>query len=68
MVLELLQFSFITDSPEIQKSEIPLFEFCPISGDWVELGIPNFARMLVIKSYRVLQTSGVTAFTPKHPD
>ena len=34
LVLELLQFSFIMDWPEIRKSEISLSEFCPISGDW----------------------------------
>ena len=32
LVLELWQFSFIRDWPEIWKSEIPPSEFCPISG------------------------------------
>ena len=32
LVLELWQFSFIRDWPEIRKSEIPPSEFCPISG------------------------------------
>ena len=41
IVLELWEFSFIRDSPEIQKSEIPTSEFCPISGDWGELGVPK---------------------------
>ena len=36
---------------ENQKSEIPLSEFCPISGDWGELGITNFAKMSLIKCY-----------------
>ena len=45
LVLELWQFSFIRDWPEIWKSEIPPSEFCPISGDWGELWIPNLARM-----------------------
>ena len=45
LVLELWQFSFIRDWPEIRKSEIPPSEFCPISGDWGELWIPNLARM-----------------------
>ena len=36
-VLELWQFSFIRDWPEIRKSEILLSEFCPISRDWYEL-------------------------------
>ena len=51
LVLELWQFSFIRDWPEIRKSEIPPSEFCPISGDWGELGIPNLARMSLIKRY-----------------
>ena len=29
--------------------EIPPSQFCPISGDWVVLEIPNFARMSLIK-------------------
>ena len=37
VVLELSQFSFIRVSPEIRKSEIPLSQFCPISGDRGEL-------------------------------
>ena len=57
------QFSFIRDWPEIWKSEIPPSEFCPISGDWVELWIPDFARMSLIKCYWMLQNSRVTAFT-----
>ena len=38
LVLVLRPFIFIGDSPEIQKSEIHSSEFCPISGDWDELG------------------------------
>ena len=34
VVLELWRFSYIRDWPEIQKLEILLPEFCPISGDW----------------------------------
>ena len=63
LVLKLWQFSFIRDWPEIRKSEIPPSEFCPISGDWGELGIPNLARMSLIKCYWMLQNSSVTAFT-----
>ena len=44
-VLELWQLSFIRDWPEIRKSEIPPFQFCPISGDWGELWVSNLARM-----------------------
>ena len=63
LILELWQFSFIRDWPEIRKSEIPPSEFCPISGDWGELGIPNLARMSLIKCYWMLQNARVTAFT-----
>ena len=38
-VLELWQFSFKRDWPEIRKSEIPLPEFCPISGDLLRFTI-----------------------------
>ena len=63
LVLELWQFSFIRDWPEIRKSEIPPSEFCPISGDWGELWIPNLARMNLIECYWMLRNSRVTAFT-----
>ena len=63
LVLELRQFSFIRDWPEIWKSEIPLSEFYPISGDWDELGIPSLARMFLMKCYLMLQIAKVTAFT-----
>ena len=63
LVLELWQFSFIRDWPEIRKSEIPQSEFCPISGDWDELWIKNLARMSLIECYWILQNSRVTAFT-----
>ena len=63
LVLELWQFSFIRDWPEIRKSEIPPSEFCPISGDWGKLWIPNLARMSPIKYYWMLQNSRVTALT-----
>ena len=46
LVLELWQFSFIRHWPEIQKSDITLSGFCPISGDRRELGIPNLPQML----------------------
>ena len=63
LVLELWQFSFIRDWPEIRKSEIPQSEFFPISGDWGELWIPNSARMSLIERYWMLQYFTVTAFT-----
>ena len=63
LVLELWQFSFIRDWPEIRKSEIPPSEFCPISWDWGKLWITNLAQMSLMKSYSMLQNSKVTAFT-----
>ena len=63
LVLELWQFSFIWDWPEIRKSEIPPSEFCPISGDWGKLGIPNLAGMSLIKCYWMLENTKFTIFT-----
>ena len=63
LVLELWQFYFIRDWPEIWKSEIPPSEFWPIFGDWGKLWIPNLARMSLIKSYQMLQDARVSAFT-----
>ena len=63
LVLELWQFSFIRDWPEIWKSEMPTSEFFQISGDCGELWVPNLARMSLIECYWMLQNSRVTAFT-----
>ena len=63
LVLELWQFSFIRDWPEIRKSEIPSSEFCPISGDWDELWVPNLARMSVTECYWILRNSRITVST-----
>ena len=63
LVLDLWQFTFIRDWLENRKSEIPPSEFCPISGHWDELGIPNLARMTLMKCYYMLQNARVTAFT-----
>ena len=63
LVLELWQFSFKRDWPEIWKSEIPPSEFCTISGDWGELWIPNLGRISLIECYWMPQNSRVTAFT-----
>ena len=49
LILELWQFSFIRDWPEIRKSEIPLSEFCATYEDWSELGIPKLARISLMK-------------------
>ena len=63
LVMELLQFSFISDWPEIRKSETPPSEFCPISVDWDKLGITNLVRMSLMKCYWMLQNTRVTTFT-----
>ena len=55
LILVLWQFSFIKDWPEIRKLEIPPSEFCPISGYWDELWVPNLARMSLINCYWMLQ-------------
>ena len=62
LVLELWQFSFIRDWPEIRKLEIAPSEFSSVSADWVELTVPNLARMSLIKCYWMLQNARVTAF------
>ena len=43
------------DWPEIQKWEITSPEFCWISGDWGELGIPSLPQMSLMKYYWMLQ-------------
>ena len=63
LVLELWQFTFIRDWPEIRKSEILLSEFCPITGNWNKLGIPNLAQMSLMKYYEMLENARVAAFT-----
>ena len=63
LVLEIWQFLFIKDWPEIWKSEIPQSEFCHIPGDWGKLEIPKLVGMFIRKSYWVLKNASVTAFT-----
>ena len=63
LVLKLWQLSFIRDWPEIWKSEIPPSAFCPISGEWGELWIPNLVRMFLLECYWMLQNSRVAVFT-----
>ena len=55
LVLELWQFSFIRDWSEIRKPDITPSEFCPVSKDKGDLGIPNLARMSLMKCYRMLK-------------
>ena len=54
---------FYRDWPEIRKLELPLSESFPISGDWGELGIPNLARISLIKCYSMLLNTMVTTFS-----
>ena len=64
LVLELLQLSFIRDWPEIWKSEIPPSEFFPVSEELlVELVMPKFAQIFLMKCNRMLQKARVAAFT-----
>ena len=63
VVLESWQFSFIRDWAETRKFKIPSSEFCPTSGDWAKLGLPNLARKCLIKCYCKLQNARITAFT-----
>ena len=63
LVLELWQFFVIRDWRKLRVSEIPPSVICPISTNWGKIGIPNFARMSLIKSYWMLQNTRVTAFT-----
>ena len=63
LVPELWQFPFISDWPEIGKSEISPSKFDPIYGDWGELEIPNLARLSLMKCYWIQQDARVTAFT-----
>ena len=51
LVLELWQFTFTRDWPKIWKSEITMSEFCPISGVWGKLGIPNLTGTFQVKCY-----------------
>ena len=63
LILELWQFSFIKDWPEIRKSEIPSSEFYPVSGDWGKVALAHLAQMFLIKSYWMVQNAKVTVFT-----
>ena len=40
-------------------SEIPPSEICLISGDWDDLGIPNFAQMSLMKSTEYCKMPGL---------
>ena len=40
--------------------EITTLEFCPKSGDWGKLGIPNLSRMSLKKCYWMLQNATIS--------
>ena len=57
LVVELRQFSFITDWPEIQKQEIHLSQFFPTSGDWGKLRMQKMVQTYLIKNWSFHQFS-----------
>ena len=60
-VMTIFVYKELIRNPEIG---IPLSNFCSISVNCGQLGIPNLAQMSLIKSYRtILQNARVTAFT-----
>ena len=62
VVLELWQFSFLRNWPEIQKLEILPSEIWSIFENWGELRIQNFVQMFLMKFYWMLQSVGLTTF------
>ena len=64
LVVELSQFSYVRDWPEIRNSEVPTSESSDlISGGLGKLGIPDLARMSLIKCYWMLENARITGFT-----
>ena len=61
LFLELWQFSFLMDWPEIRKSELPSSEFYPISGEEGQLVIPCLTQIHLIKCYWMLKNARITA-------
>ena len=59
-VMTIFFYEKLTRHPKIGSTPS---ELCPISGHWDELGIPNSARMSLIKFYWILKNAWVTAFT-----
>ena len=63
LVLELWQFLFMTDWPEIQKSEIPRLSFAQYLETAQSKEHQNCARTSVIKCYWMLQNTRFTDLT-----
>ena len=61
-VLELWQFSFVKDWPELQKSKIAFSEYCSKSRDQGNLAMRTLAQMSLLKCWWMLLNSRVTAF------
>ena len=59
-IMKIFFYKGLTRNPEIGNTPS---EFCPISGDWGKLWIPNLTRMSLIECYWMLQNSSVTVFT-----
>ena len=57
MIISISFYKGLTRNLEIGNTPS---EFCPISEDWGELGIPNLARTSLIKCYWMLQNARVT--------
>ena len=57
-VITIFFYKGLTRNPELDISP-PVF--CPISGDCGKLGIPNLARMSLMKYYLMLKNARVTA-------
>ena len=60
--MKILFYKRLTRNPEIGNT-IPPSAFCPTSGYWGMLEIPNLALISLMKCYRVLQNARVIAFT-----
>ena len=58
-VITIFFYKGLTRNPE---SDVPPPVFCPISGDCGKLGIPNLARMSLMKCYLMPKNARVTAF------
>ena len=59
-VMTIFFYKGLTRNPETGNTPVWVF---PISGDWGEYGIPNLARMSLVKCYWIPQNARVTAFT-----
>ena len=59
-IMTIFFYKGLTRNPEIGNTPS---QFCPISGDWCKLWIPNLERMSLIEYCWMLQNSKVTAFT-----